>query len=370
MRGFRAGTAHNAQVVNRAPTRTRRTLAPVAAYLSRALPASRWASLGSAVGGLVVHGASAPRALRRLRDEGYLGPLLVDPAGYAGAARPREGGLLPEQSAEERWLEFYANADVDAVLSPGTLVAAGDAAALDDALARGAAFLREAGAATSRGFVLLALPAAWFARNADRLAESVEAAGVPVAVVGADSNDPFRGRDAVAGLKHLVSSVPRVMLLRSDLAALGAVAHGAVLGAVGVTSTVRHFAPPTGGFGGSRDTTDRSPSVLVPGCAVWARGSLLWSARGDNGMLDCECGVCRGRSLRRFREDALRAEAHLHSVEVWKALTARLLAAAPADRAREWGVMCREAVDSKAQLESRTGVPMRGSALAGWVSIA
>lgn len=354
--------------MNAARTRTRRTLAPVSAYLSRAVPEAHWARIGREVGGVVVQGGAALRAVRRLRQGGYDGPLVVDPAGYAPRRPRQEGGLLPQQSDDERWIEFYASADVDAVVSPGAQVGAGNVAALQQALAEGVSFLGRATTGQAHGYVALALPSTWFKRHADRLAETVADHGVSVAVVGVDANDPFSTAAAVDGLKHLLGSAADVMLLRSDLAALGAVAHGATLGAVGLSSTVRHFAPPMGGFGGSRDTRDRSPSLLVPGCAVWARGSQLWRSRGDRGMLECPCRVCDGATLRRFRDENLREEAHLHSVEVWKQMASRLLASASRERPLEWSRMCVEAVQLTEQLESLTGVPLRGSALAGWVA--
>lgn len=64
-----------------------------------------------------------------------------------------------------------------------------------------------------------------------------------MALVLAHRNDPLGSLAAVRGLLRVLAEIPNVVLLRTDLAAIGAVANGASLGAVGTSTSVRHLVP-------------------------------------------------------------------------------------------------------------------------------
>lgn len=337
---------------------------PVLAYASAAVPESRWAGVGTQVGGLVLRGAAGVRHLERLRRHGYGGAALLDPQCYSSdSATPPSLGTVGDS-----WLKMFGAADSTAVIAPGRLVPAGAGKALDVELRAGTAFLARAHDGRP-GYVGMGLDSAWLKRHAELLVDLVGEHDAPVALVLRDSNDPLSTAAAVAGLLHLLHSGARVLLLRADLGAIGAVANGADGGAVGLSSTTRHLSVPMRA-GGSRNRDDRSPSVLLPGCHLWVRASRLGMASGPPAALGCPCRVCRGWSLARFADPLNRVEAHLHSVEVWNEAADRIRATSSWERPGEWSRMCAEAVGRVEELEYETGlVLVRGGQTRSWLSL-
>jgi hypothetical protein len=93
---------------------------------------------------------------------------------------------------------------------------------------------------------VLPLDARWFAAPPvyEALAREINKYDVPVAVVIEHESDPFGVRYVVTGFLELLDAVRvPVLLLRSDVSALGALCHGAHAAAIGTTSALRHLYP-------------------------------------------------------------------------------------------------------------------------------
>jgi len=86
----------------------------------------------------------------------------------------------------------------------------------------------------------------------------------PVALILEHESDPFGTAGVVAGLVHVLHRAPvPVLLLRTDTSALGAISHGAAVGAVGARSSLRHVFPIKDSSGGP----PRAPRLRRPQAA-------------------------------------------------------------------------------------------------------
>jgi hypothetical protein len=326
------------------------------------------------VGGLLVRGRSGAAKLTQLRRAGFSLPVAIDPAVYEldEDSVPESPSLFGEQDA---WLALQQEHRVAFYLSPSRYVPAGDERRLHEVLEAGKRFCASARGLKHAAGAFIVLPAdrSWVSEDSGRLVRALQAAAEPVALMLADPNDPLSSRAAVYGLAHVLRQVPMIALLRTDLAAIGALAHGAALTAIGATTTVRHIPSPDRPGGGARGN-DGTPRVLVEPLLSYRKGSWLAQLEDDQGMLDCWCSVCKNpesQSLRRFDDPELTSEAHLHSVRTWSAIAARVLAADPSRRPTEWSRMCIAAIEAHEELADRTGIPIRPLAyLRAWAELA
>ena len=110
---------------------------------------------------------------------------------------------------------------------------------------------------------------------------------------------------AVAGLLTFIAAVRPlpVVLLRSDISAVGAVAHQAFAGFVGWSANSRHGPLPMRRPEGD-DERDESSSVLVPSFNDYAKTSKLsvFARIRRLDVLRCDDRVCRGDSLLRIAD--------------------------------------------------------------------
>src|SRR5450755_590238 len=118
-------------------------------------------------------------------------------------------------------------------------------------------------------WVVLPLEPWWLRAGLSCLTEEVRAAARPVAIVLLHRYNAFDAAGAIAGLLTFMSAVDElpVVLLRCDISAIGAVAHAAFAGFVGLSATTRHGPMPmkrTERAGGDNDEPDESPAVFVP----------------------------------------------------------------------------------------------------------
>jgi len=182
--------------------------------------------------GLVLTGRTPRPIVEALRAHGFTGPILCDANRYSGRRRTTAAvGIRDSWIAEQHDLGLVALTD-SGYLAPHDW--------------RG---LRRILTATARhkGPVIATLPlsARWFEHSVDGLAEEIEQHGVPVAVAIEHAKDPFGVRYVMRGFLALLSVSVPVMLLRSDVSALGALAHGAHAAAIGTTARLRRIPPRT-----------------------------------------------------------------------------------------------------------------------------
>lgn len=302
--------------------------------------------------GLIVRGKSGAKVAHALRDSVSDIDVIFDPARY----ERKPSAQLSLMGAKSDEVSRQAGLQVAAFLSPSHFVPDGNQAGLDKVLEEGHEFCESA--ATSGHLVpsLIVLPISkyWLVDGLDSIASSVSAVPDRIALVLGDRNDPLDSHQAVRGLIRLVDSHSRLSLLRSDLAALGAMACGAEIGAIGTGTSVRHFVQP--GLKGGGVPDDKTPSAFVPTLWTYVKGSKLGQATSDNGLLRCPCSVCEGRSLTRFADERLISEAHDHSVESWYQLGQWMLGMSIKQRRNAWRSGCQEAVEAHAELSARSGV--------------
>ncbi|MBB3664681.1 hypothetical protein FB384_003585 [Prauserella sediminis] len=253
----------------------------------RASQAERVAPVAAAHdAGIVVTGRhqDALTAAAALRSRGFDGPVLCDADRYSGGNRkPAAQGIQPEWCRRQRERGLIA-------LTDSGYLAAGDDNGLDRVL-------REAATQPAPTIAMLPLAAEWFASSGRHrtLTNKIESHGVPVAVAIEHDKDPFAAQYVLRGfLELLAAATVPVLLLRSDVSALGALCHGAHAAAIGVTSTLRHlYRTPSGGGG-----RPAGVSAFISGLLSYHLLATCARAFAHTPELDhlwrCDCPVCGG----------------------------------------------------------------------------
>lgn len=171
--------------------------------------------------GLVLTGSKPRTTVRHLHRLDFSGPILCDAGRYTGRHRvPAGHGLSADWTAEQHDLGLIA-------LTDSGYLAAGDWPGLHR-------LLDDAAGQPQPLIVTLPLAHGWFAERPQltRLITTLNDARLPVAIVGGS----IATRYGISGLVRLLTTSVPVIVLRSDVGALGAVSHGAHAGALGVTS--------------------------------------------------------------------------------------------------------------------------------------
>lgn len=316
----------------------------VAWYLSGGLTDDQALSFARARGAAVLRGPGGARTGRKLRQAGYKGRLWLDPAAYERPNEPREDLF------GDHWLQVEAELGVSDCISPGTYVAGSDQDGLDAALEVEGAWAESHGGRAS-----LALHSSWLTSGLDSLVDRAVQTNAPLALAFADRNDPLGRSGAVRGLVDLLESVPNVAILRCDLGALGAVAHGAPLGAVGTSATVRHVVPPGQRAGGV--PRDKSPSVFVPELLDFKLGSYLDELPREASPI-CDLACCGGSALRRFNGEHMISAARDHNMIAIGEAVESLLRVPSGLRAAAFRSMCIEASQFVEELAIAARRPM------------
>jgi hypothetical protein len=212
--------------------------------------------------------------------------------------------------------------------------------ALDAAIESQAAWVD----ANGGGRTSLALPAGWLSRHADELCDRLQQAGHPIAVAFAANYDPLDTRRAVEGLAQIAHEVDDLMVLRCDMGALGAMAHGARAVSIGTGSSVRHIGTRTGGGGAVQ------PAVFVPAILDYCSGQTI-AGLPSRVQPRCTLSCCNGASLSRYWSTNDHRGLRHHNMEAIAFLSRDLLGVGVDHRARAWRSMCEEAVIEASRIE-------------------
>lgn len=292
--------------------------------------------------GVVLTGEGALGAAVRMRrgegfDEPYTGVLMVDEERYSRAAATEEqpfpgvpdaGKQLFGDPFEDLLRRQLSVADV--ALTPTGYLFPQESGALKAAAARVASL------DDPRVVFTVPIDAGWL--RPDPLKQMVavlaEVPGAKAIVLGGQM-DPLGGfAKAVAGLVELLHQVPNCGLLRTDLAAFGALAWGAGFSSFGADSSMRHTVPPPEPVRTSHPTS--SPHVLFPELMDWSLGRSLADKFGAEPAPTCGCGECEGATIDRFTGMELQVEAAQHNTAVLMGWLAELAAVPAAGRPRWW----------------------------------
>lgn len=236
--------------------------------------------------------------------------ILFDANRYSG--KNRATGAEP---LSVEWVSWQLDHGAPVALTDTGYISDENIDQVDLALGRGAEIAAQVG-----GTVMTMLPieSSILKNSADQLRTAIDRTGVPVALALGHNTDPFGAVDAVRGLLHVLDSPVSVALLRTDLSAVAAVAAGALFGAVGTSSTLRHIWPSKGG--------GRSPgtSVLVPRLMSYHLLERLpmVAAQIPADYFWCDCNICEGGAV---FDHVTEHTAHEHSVDSIAAFAANLL---------------------------------------------
>ena len=227
--------------------------------------------------GLVLTGRLLRPTVEALREHGFTGPILCDANRYSGRRRTSAAvGIRETWTAEQHDLGLVALTD-SGYLAPHDW----------RGLRR---ILTDAARQPAPTVAMLPLSSRWFEHSVDGLAEEIERHGVPVAVAIEHAKDPFGVRYVARGFLALRSVSVPVLLLRSDISAVGALAHGTYAAAVGTTTRLRRI-PPRAGRGAVGFPSLRAfvpPLVGHPPLDAMNRLAPHWR---------CDCHECAGRTL-------------------------------------------------------------------------
>lgn len=330
------------------PARARLALA-FYAYAGGSLDAGQARRVADAAGGLAVRRLAGLSVAREVRNGGWAGPILVDPALYERAVNPAkdvgDGTLFGDR--HEVWAERQRSLDVVAYLSPSAWVPAGRYDLLEQVLEDAARFC--GGIDDRAAYAVLPIHSRWLTEDPERLIASAASCGHRIALVLGHKYNPLDSVNVVRGLINFLSRVPNTLLLRSDISVVGALAHGAGAGAYGTSSTVRHLWPPD-----EKNLRGGGPvgvsTVLSGGLLRHIPTDKLEQIPEDGGALDCWVTPCDGESIRRFAHPRHESDLDVHDLHTVRALAEQALEGPSADPSETWREMCRTALDLHARL--------------------
>lgn len=277
---------------------------------------------------------------------GDTGTVLVDANRYYGASRlPASAPLSLD------WLQRQWDAGITWAITDSGYI---DRNADDDlnTLFAGADDL----ARKTKGRFFLAVPADnhWVTTRAADLRTVVEQHGIPVIYLFGSTGDPLASKKAVEGLLYLLDSAVPSALMRTDQAAIGALAGNAVFGAMGTSTSLRHIYPPRNGGGFSPSPF---PSALLPQGLSFHRIDTLGRAIAlspDELHWICSCERDQGARLDSIVDAT---HAFTHSLLSLTDVARHVLSGGDRDKSlASWGALCRNAQFVHIDIESTTGM--------------
>lgn len=261
--------------------------------------------------GLVLTGRTPRPIVEALRAHGFTGPILCDANRYSGRRRS-----MAAVGVRESWIAEQHDLGLTALTDSGYL-APHDWRGLRR-------ILTDAASRPRPTIAMLPLSARWFEHSVDGLAEEIDYHGVPVALAIEHAKDPFGVRYVARGFLALLAVSVPVMLLRSDVSALGALAHGTHAAAIGTTARLRRIPPRLThravGFGSLRAFVP--PLLGHHPMDALGRLAPYWH---------CDCHECGGRPLTDLaRTERPEVSAFRHSLSaqltLWSSLRANVSA--------------------------------------------
>jgi hypothetical protein len=311
--------------------------------------------------GVVMTGPNADaRAFQLRANVGFTGTLLIDSAAYTTYTATAEEPFMapPDElfATVHDSLNFQKARGASAALTPTGYIPPANSRALK-------AVLREANR-IERADTLVSLPidVTWLNReNISQLIAVCAKIRHPKAVILFRQFDPLeQAKDIPANLRRLFTEVEHMSLLRTDLAALDVMAHGALCAGIGVRSSLRHAIPPDEKAQiGKRGGGPTYPHVLMPQLMCFKGAEFLSNVYGNADPATCDCEECDGRGLNSFylSDGETRREAENHNILTWSEWVSDI-ASYPAGTERKtwWRDKCAAAVDRYALENQRIGL--------------
>ena len=308
-------------------------------------------------GGVVFSGKGAWEEAKKFVSTTTSGcPVVLDPSAYESSyATAKEPFTLESQQHLDTWrtglgasLETLSSGPGDLVLTPTRYLRCD---------AEGARALQEAVRQVNTvdlSNVVFAVPvdAGWLTDRREHLVSCLRRVRrVPTALILGAEGNPVESRCRAQALRGVIDACPGTALLRTDLAALDAMVHGAAFASIGDTASVRHATPP--GRRGGPPGSDSSPNLILPELTGYFRGSTLAEHLRDSRR--CLCDPCvewgevrsnreAGRFPTHFQDSADTRDAHAHNMAIWSRWWRELRSEASSDRMKaRWRGMCKRA---------------------------
>ncbi|WP_190394310.1 hypothetical protein [Nocardiopsis quinghaiensis] len=184
--------------------------------------------------------------------------------------------------------------------------------------------------------LVLAIPVdvRWLDERRDLLVSLLREARPPKALILGYNGNPVEHAGRAGKLREIISHCPETALVRTDLAAVDVMVHGAAFAAIGDSSSVRHTVPRSRRGGGN--ASDSSPNVLYEPLLDYFRGSTL-ARYLDEKARECTCSACSrwaddhhrssgGRTPTSFVDPADIRNTHAHNMAMWSRLWADISA--------------------------------------------
>lgn len=254
-------------------------------YLGSNARAAEFAPLAD---GIIFHGNSGFSEARRYAKSTRRPVAGVDPERYAKDVGTEPNEMFPETPREA----IQAQLGVGEILfAPSRFPSTRDESSFKALLAHGRAFVEAAQAISPTTPVFVPVVIRY-----DELASGVwpdllREAQLPVATVFAGYYDPLGSPVVMRGALDVVGASPHTMVLRCDFSIAGLIAHGALSGALGTSSGVRHLRLP------SKLPSKSSPDIqaFIPALGAWLPSKTIAAAQVEpdvNDMFACECSTC------------------------------------------------------------------------------
>jgi hypothetical protein len=216
------------------------------------------------------------------------------------------------------------------------------------------------------GRLALVLHWRWLTEGLATLLSRLEVLDQPVALALADPNDPLQHPGAVRGLATVAGATADLMMLRTDMGALGAIAHGATAAAIGTGTSVRHFVPTDQRPGGGRTGV---PNVFVERLLDFRNCELL-AGLPARFRPTCALNCCHGAPLDRFLLTHDVAGARVHNLCSLAGVADQLLDVAGPHRPALWKAMTLEAAVAAQRIAMGSGRPFDvRRQIAAWASL-
>lgn len=237
------------------------------------------------------------------------------------------------------FLNFQARLGASSITTDSGYVGQGNEVALTRLFEDGA---RKLGPYGDRGVLDVIVHSDFVSKYPEVLADLIRSYGIPVSLKVEHATDPFASRDAVRGLVLIGSTGVPTELLRTDIAAGGALAVGYRSVSIGTGSGLRHVYPSQGG--GPSGNTVTFHVIHPQGLAFRTpeRLSDAISLDPDNHHWVCVCDICYGRSIQRLALNEV--DASRHSIEIIGAKLHQLLAQPAGTRRAQWADWCGHAL--------------------------
>ena len=281
--------------------------------------------------------------------------VLFDADLYSGKNR-----VMGEHRLDAGWVAHQLNVGLSVACTDSGFIDDATPGQLTSVLSQAASLSQQR---TGRVLTFLPLGGTWVTQRAEALRAQIERHQVPVALLLGGAQDPLASKRAVEGLLHVLESEVPVSLLRTDMAAVGALAAGATIAAFGTRSGLRHIYPVKKSKGGPPPSL---PSVLVPQSMSLHRLDTLAEAIADSpdGLhWICQCNRCYGRSLITIRSEE---QAFGHNLSAAAEIARHVLnGLGRTRRLASWGALCGQAQFVNFEIAATTNRRWDGPAYLG-----